>query len=159
MPLRKSVSRHTFRPRTHGSGIYAITCTATGKIYVGSSVNMTKRYDDHCKALSSGNSRCRVLQKAWNQYGPTAFTFRVLEYVRSRKGLEEFEQNWIDRIGQENLLNMQMTVTRKDAYRSLCCQIRLGLIKYKVILSKNMTPTGYFCPDCNPKNRIPPRIG
>ncbi len=77
------------------SGIYIITCLPTGKIYVGSSINIRERWRGHKKELRSGKHKNRYLQNAWNKYGEQAFVFEVLE-VCSRNSLLEREQYWLD---------------------------------------------------------------
>lgn len=62
------------------SGIYQITCIPTGKIYIGSSVNLRKRWNDHQTRLNAGTQVNSMLQRAWNKYGAGAFCFDILEY-------------------------------------------------------------------------------
>lgn len=66
-------------PRT--SGVYKITCTANGKIYIGSSVNLCKRFKDHFSALRNNRHFNPHLQRAWNNYSEGVFTFEVIELV------------------------------------------------------------------------------
>ena len=71
---------------TPRSGVYLITCTANGKVYVGSAVNLAKRWSEHRRGLDHDKHHCRHLQNAWNKYGATAFKWSVLELV-STEGL------------------------------------------------------------------------
>ena len=66
-------------PRT--SGIYKITCTVNGKIYVGSAINLYKRLQGHQWELRNNRHTNIYLQRAWNKYGESAFTFEVIELV------------------------------------------------------------------------------
>lgn len=77
-------------------GIYAINNLETGKIYVGSSKNIEKRYDEHRYALRRGDHFNYHLQNAWNKYGEKAFQFIVCEYVENLESLVEREQYWLD---------------------------------------------------------------
>lgn len=77
------------------SGIYKITCTANDKIYIGSSVNLKRRFQNHKTALSRGDHSNCHLQSAWGKYGADAFIFEVLEYI-SVESLLEREQYWLD---------------------------------------------------------------
>lgn len=79
----------------HASGVYQITCFATGKVYVGSSVDVRNRWLQHSLALRRGEHHSRHLQQAWNKYGPQAFGVAVLEWVDPEQ-LLEVEQKWID---------------------------------------------------------------
>jgi len=86
-------------PKT--SGVYKITCTANGKIYVGSAINLQKRWAFHLWELRSnrhGNSR---LQHAWNKYSESVFEFEIIELVMpwSRK---DREQHWLDTLKPYN---------------------------------------------------------
>lgn len=79
------------------SGIYRITCTPTGKFYIGSAKNLRRRFRDHFSYLqrnAHGNSK---LQRAWNKHGPDAFLFEVLEYILLPELLIAREQYWLDK--------------------------------------------------------------
>src|SRR5260221_10508487 len=70
---------HSTIPAT--SGIYRITCAVTRKIYIGSAMNLRKRWKDHSFYLQRNEHHNPKLQAAWNKYGPDAFTFEVWELV------------------------------------------------------------------------------
>lgn len=76
------------------SGIYLITCVPTQKIYVGSAVNLRHRRKCHFGDLQRNEHRNPKLQRAWNKYGPDAFTFEVLELVLIPEMLTAREQFW-----------------------------------------------------------------
>lgn len=78
-------------------GIYIITCTINGKIYIGSSINILKRWSDHRSALRAYRHNNPHLQRAWNKYGESAFTFEVLELVMPWSLLDR-EQYWLDKL-------------------------------------------------------------
>lgn len=78
-------------------GVYKIVNDASGDCYVGSSVNIKKRWYAHKYALHRGNHPNRFLQRAWNKYGANAFSFSVIEHCYAG-GLIEAEQRWIDEI-------------------------------------------------------------
>lgn len=82
-------------PRT--SGIYKITCIPTGKIYVGSAVNLYVRRVEHFSQLRHQKHRNLYLQRAWNKYGENAFEFSVIELVLI-PFLIEREQYWLDKL-------------------------------------------------------------
>lgn len=86
---------HSTIPAT--SGIYRITCVVTGKIYVGSAMNLRKRWKDHSFYLQRNEHHNPKLQAAWNKYGPDAFTFEVLELVLSMS-LTAREQYWFKKL-------------------------------------------------------------
>lgn len=80
-------------PKT--SGIYKITCTVTEKFYIGSAMNLASRRHRHFHGLRNNVHHSITLQRAWNKYGPDAFTFEVLELVLPPFLLER-EQHWLD---------------------------------------------------------------
>ena len=79
------------------SGIYKIVCSVTGKIYIGSSINLWQRKIAHWRDLRGRAHHSRHLQRAWDKYGEVAFVFEVLELVLS-PFLIEREQYWLDKL-------------------------------------------------------------
>lgn len=77
-------------------GIYKITCTANGKVYIGSTTDMRKRWRAHRSDLRNNKHHNRHLQGAWNKYGNQFFEFEVLETVTIADHLHEREQHWLD---------------------------------------------------------------
>jgi group I intron endonuclease len=79
------------------SGVYKIVNTINGKIYVGSSVNIRKRWVQHKWDLKNGRHRARHLVAAWNKYGHEAFQFEIIESGKyTKQELIAAEQKWID---------------------------------------------------------------
>ena len=58
------------------SGIYGFICKTTGKLYVGSSINLSIRFSQHIKGFRSNIK----LQKAMEKYQLQDFIFIVFEY-------------------------------------------------------------------------------
>lgn len=77
-------------------GIYAITCTVTGKAYIGSAVNIPQRWAVHKHLLGQGKHHSPHLQRAWDKYGAQAFVFSILEVIESDNDLVTAEQKWMD---------------------------------------------------------------
>ena len=78
------------------SGIYGIRCTATNKIYIGSSSDIPARWNQHRSSLQQGTHYNKHLQRAWARYGAGAFIFEVLEVVDPDRLLDR-EQHWMDK--------------------------------------------------------------
>lgn len=78
------------------SGIYKIEHIASGRVYVGSAVQLNLRWNNHRHYLRMGAHHSHYLQRAWNKYGEDAFSFSVLEYVDDKQILIQMEQHWID---------------------------------------------------------------
>lgn len=76
-------------------GVYCILNLENGRHYVGSAVNVRRRWRQHCAALRADRHHCSKLQRAWNKYGESAFRLDLLE-VAEEDALIEREQFWID---------------------------------------------------------------
>lgn len=83
-------------PQVNNSGVYQIEHTASGKKYIGSSIDLKTRLSEHRTRLRSGRHVNKELQNAWVKYTEPAFTFKVLELVGDTSALIEREQYWID---------------------------------------------------------------
>jgi len=59
-------------------GIYAIRNLVNEKQYIGSSVNIEKRWKDHIRQLRHHKHDNRHLQRAWDKYSEAAFQIEVL---------------------------------------------------------------------------------
>src|SRR4051812_34507547 len=79
----------------HASGIYRIRCRPTGKIYVGSAVDLSRRWDIHRRMLHKRTHHNDPLQAAWNLFGEAEFDFEILENA-PKSQLLTAEQKWID---------------------------------------------------------------
>lgn len=77
------------------SGIYVILHKKSGKIYLGQSQNIHKRWGEHRRDLIRNAHHNPRLQNAWNKYGAKEFKFQILEYC-SVDQLNEREQHYLD---------------------------------------------------------------
>jgi len=78
------------------SGIYAIKNKTNNKLYIGSSVSPTQRWQkEHLPALNNNKHYNRHLQHSWNKYGENNFEFLVLEECDENL-LVEREGYWIE---------------------------------------------------------------
>jgi group I intron endonuclease len=82
------------------SGVYEILCTANGRRYVGSAVDMDKRWRLHLTQLETRKHHSRHLQRAWDKHGEQAFIFRVIERCE-RESVVAREQHYIDALKPE----------------------------------------------------------
>lgn len=80
------------------SGIYEIKNQITGKVYVGSSINISARKKQHLNMLNKGIHHSVRLQNAWTKYGDSPFIFNILENVPDKQRLIEREQYWINHL-------------------------------------------------------------
>lgn len=77
------------------SGVYAITNTANGKRYIGSTKRLKDRAKAHATTLRAGRHHCRPLQSEWDEYGESSFVFEPL-VVCGLSELQLYEQRALD---------------------------------------------------------------
>ena len=87
------------------AGIFLITNTTTGKVYLGSSTNLHGPLNKHRFLLTHGMHPVRALQEDWNTLGPDAFRLEIVEVVENKDDptfrlddeLTLLEQIWIEK--------------------------------------------------------------
>lgn len=103
MKARDELKRE-YKERKKPAGVFQIKNTRNGKVFLGSSLNLEGPLNRHRFELQMGSHRARELQKDWNEHGPEAFVFEILEEVRIRdiphfdlsEELLLLEQIWIE---------------------------------------------------------------
>ena len=94
--------RKRLLPKGDISGIYKITRLKTGEVYIGQTVSMDKRWQDHTKsALGVGTLASSQLHRVMAEDGPENFLFEVLEETPKEK-LRERESFYIDFYDSKN---------------------------------------------------------
>jgi group I intron endonuclease len=78
------------------TGIYVIANLVNHKKYVGSAINIERRWNGHRRSLRKGTHENPHLQKSWNKHGECAFKFDVLETVQDKWELVLIEQYYLD---------------------------------------------------------------
>jgi group I intron endonuclease len=78
------------------SGIYKITNTDNGKCYIGSAVNVQRRFCEHRCKLNKKNHCNGYLQASWEKHGETKFKFEIIEEVADKNDLVKREQFYLD---------------------------------------------------------------
>lgn len=79
------------------SGIYIIKNTKNGKVYVGSSKNIEKRWKEHERSLKSGKHHSKKLQRAYDRaVDKSIFVYEAIEEVTDNNVLFDREQYYID---------------------------------------------------------------
>lgn len=59
-------------------GVYKITCEGNSKIYIGSSINIRERWQQHLALLRGNRHSSIYLQNSYNKYGEDSLKFEVL---------------------------------------------------------------------------------
>lgn len=133
-----------YRELPHKSGIYLITNTGSGKVYVGSACDLSERRRRHFGHLRTRRHFNPHLQSAWDEYGEEAFTFTVLLSC-DRTQLIFFEQRAIDTLlatrGKSGLYNKDYTAgSRLGSTLSAESRARLSASNTRPFLGQKHTP-------------------
>lgn len=79
------------------SGVYCIFNIVNEKIYIGSSIHIYERWQQHKYFLKNNIHYNKHLQAAWNKYGEENFKFEIIEIINTdEENLLEVEQIWMD---------------------------------------------------------------
>jgi len=104
------------------SGIYAIANHATDSMYVGSSVNIARRWRVHKHYLAKGTHPSKHLQNSYNKHSSVFFTYEIIEFVDDKTKLIEREQVWINffkpAYNKRKIANSCLGVKRSDESRA-----------------------------------------
>ena len=95
-------------------GIYQILNKISGKFYIGSATNFSRRWTFHTWELKNRKHKNTHLQRAWDKYGAKAFEFQILEITDNLTIREQFWLDWTN--ATVNGYNI-----RKDANSPLGC--------------------------------------
>lgn len=91
------------------SYIYAIVNSVNGKRYIGSTNDLAKRFSRHKKTLERGEHHSVYLQRAYNFYGKSSFSFEILEECPSENVLKR-EQEYLDVRAEYNMAKTSVAV-------------------------------------------------
>ena len=80
MKTRKEIHRE-YKERVKPSGVFQVKNLATGKVLLGSSLNLEGPLNKHRFMLKINSHPNKALQKDWNEWGPDQFVFEILETV------------------------------------------------------------------------------
>jgi len=79
-------------------GIYGILCIENGRRYIGSSFDIYKRCSHHIGALCGQRHDNSLMQRTWDKYGQSSFSFHLIERLNESieyEALVEREDFWI----------------------------------------------------------------
>ncbi len=83
MKSRQDIKRE-YKERKRPAGVFQVKNVKNGKVLLGSSLNLEGALNRHKFELFTGSHRSKELQADWNEQGPEAFVFEVLEEVKVR---------------------------------------------------------------------------
>ena len=73
-------------------GLYAIIHIPSKRAYIGSSIDINKRFSTHRSMLKNNYHHSKYLQNAWNKYGEKQFQFKQIANCNTHKEAIELEQ-------------------------------------------------------------------
>jgi group I intron endonuclease len=99
------------------AGVYAIQNLENGRMYVGSTTSIHRRWLEHRSMLNRQDHICHDLQAEWDLYGAEAFAFVVLALSSDRDALFILEQHYIDRCASPYNTNGRAGSGPRPGYR------------------------------------------
>lgn len=101
---RKELKRLAKETKTD-AGVFQIKNSRNGKVFVESTRNL-KTINGKQFQLEMGSHQNKMLQKEWNEFGPEAFTFEVLEvlekpetgYFDEKDALKKLKAKWLEQL-------------------------------------------------------------
>ena len=83
------------------SGIYKIKNRLNDKIYIGSTKNAQRRWNQHKSELQNSKHNNPHLQNAFDKYGVSNFKFSIVEKIKDVENLIDREQHYMDKLDPE----------------------------------------------------------
>lgn len=102
---RKDIHRE-YRERVKPAGVFQVRNTVSGKVLLGSSLNLEGSLNKHKFMLKIGRHDNKALQKDWDELGVDKFSFEILQVVQVkddpnfnlRDELWLLEQIWLEQL-------------------------------------------------------------
>ena len=85
-----------YQRKPNKCGIYIITNKINGKVYIGKSNDIERRFKEHCSQYERNRTPNKPLYLAFEKYGIYNFSFEILELCPS-ENLNEKERYWIQK--------------------------------------------------------------
>jgi len=83
------------RRELKNGGIYSITCTANGRVYIGATMDFRLRWGRHRHELRKGIHHALELQNSFFIYGEESLVYAIVERIDHSDELRCAEQKWI----------------------------------------------------------------
>lgn len=111
-------------------GIYKITNLVNGKVYIGQSRDLHRRYLTHLRELRQRKHINYHLQNAWNKYGENNFKFEIIEECLEKQ-LNDKETYWFNyyKPNVYNLGNTGNVQTASDETKNKISNSLKGLVR------------------------------
>lgn len=103
---RRKELKLAYKETPRPMGVYAVRNTASGRLLVGASMNLTAAFNAQSFQLRMKVHRCKELQQDWDNFGGDAFAFEVLEQIDAakvpqeewRKAVAALEDKWLAKL-------------------------------------------------------------
>ncbi|MEW6698122.1 MAG: GIY-YIG nuclease family protein [Bacillota bacterium] len=101
---RRKELKLAYKENPRPMGVYQIKNQSNGKIFIAGSMNLPGSFNSNRFQLNFNCHHNKALQDDWNEYGASAFTFDVLETLKSeeiakedwREAVSELEAKWLN---------------------------------------------------------------
>lgn len=80
---RQKELKNLYKQMSFPIGIFQIKNQVNGKTFIGSSKNLNSIFNRHRFQLKMNSHKNKNLQEEWNQYGPEAYSFDILETLKT----------------------------------------------------------------------------
>lgn len=106
---RKADLKRAYKQTVHPKGVFKVSCHATGQTWVDTSTNLESIKNRIWFNLRLGNHANKKLQQAWNESGPEAMEYAIVEvfaeevsaYALERL-MKERKQYWLAALQAES---------------------------------------------------------
>jgi group I intron endonuclease len=106
-------------------GIYQIKNLITGQLYIGHSIRLKKRKNEHFNDLEKNKHGNIHLQRSYNKYGKENFIFEIILYCEKFE-LIRYEQILVNKIGNYNI-NKECVTSRKGVKASKKTKVKISI--------------------------------
>lgn len=111
------------------TGIYKIVSTKNNRTYVGSAVNIKRRWSRHKRDLLKNVHHSRFLQRHYNKYGLEDLTFSVLEFCKKEELIVR-EQHFLNTLkcpfNSAPIAGSCIGVTRTEEFKKKLSKLNSG---------------------------------
>ncbi len=105
---RRAELKRAYKEAVPRRGVFAIRCSATGQVWVDASTDVDSLGNRIWFTLRMGSHPNRALQQAWNESGPEAMQYEVVEVFAQDVKAHELErllkdrkQHWLQELHAE----------------------------------------------------------